>query len=502
MPETQEPTGEAPPPADTKLEGGVSRGLAWVGLASSMVGLLDIIAYALIVAFWLTRAEFGTAALAFTLFPVLDLATDLGLSSAIIQRDDHTREKISTVFWLNVGMSLLLAGLLAFVVGPGLAALQGQPVLTGLFAAYGIKLVWQNVYFTPAALMKRELRFKELSVIRMLANIAEFAGKVGFAAAGFGVWCFVAGPLCRVLVTGVGIQICHPWRPQFVLRLREATDWFKFGFKTSAHKMLFHLYSNIDYQVVAFYFGEAANGLYTLAFKLVLEPAYVLSAVIVNVAFPTFAKLKHHKDRLFEQLVSFMRMNLVVMLAFLGVAFVCAEEILALFSTEAGSDYVPAAPAVRILCMVGLLRALSFVIPAFLDGVGRPNLTLRYAAIATVILPSTFVASAVLFGDALGYLSVAWAWTFGYPLAFAVLVSMALALLDVGGWVFFRRLAGIIGCAAVALPAAMLTKWLAAPAPTVVRFALAAAVMLGLFSVLLARFQGISPATVKRALRG
>ena len=85
----------------------------------------------------------------------------------------------------------------------------------------GGKLIFQNVYFMPSALMKRELRFRELSIIRIVANLVEFAAKVGFAAAGFGIWCFVFGPLGRVLVTGIGAQICHPWRPKAVLKLRE-----------------------------------------------------------------------------------------------------------------------------------------------------------------------------------------------------------------------------------------------------------------------------------------
>ena len=141
----------------------------------------------------------------------------------------------------------------ALVIGPSLSSLQGSDMVGLLLTAYGTKLIWQNVYFMPQALMRRELRFKELSVIRMLANIAEFVGKVGGAAIGLGVWCFVVGPLMRVFVTGVGTQICHPWRPKLVLKVREAMSWAAFGFKTSAHQILFQVYTNLDYQVVGYF---------------------------------------------------------------------------------------------------------------------------------------------------------------------------------------------------------------------------------------------------------
>src|SRR5262245_50394288 len=115
----------------------VNRGLAWVGTASSMVGLLDLLAFFILVSFWITQEQVGVAYLAVSLFPLLDVITDLGLSAAVIQREDHTEDRISTVFWLNLVMSILLALVLALGVGPILSAVHRQPVLTWLLAAYG-----------------------------------------------------------------------------------------------------------------------------------------------------------------------------------------------------------------------------------------------------------------------------------------------------------------------------------------------------------------------------
>ena len=73
------------------------------------------------------------------------------------------------------------------------------------------------------------------------------------------------------------------WRPRFVLHIREALDWFAFGMKTSAHKILFQLYTNADYQVVGYYFGSVANGYYRLAYDVVLDvfPELIAWGVLV-----------------------------------------------------------------------------------------------------------------------------------------------------------------------------------------------------------------------------
>jgi len=308
----------------------VNRGIAWIGLASAMVGVLDIAGVVIVLAFWLSPAQYGVAMLAGSLFQVLDLATDLGLSSAVIQRDDHTPERIATVFWVNLALSVAICGAL-FPLAPLLGELQGAPVIGTILIVYGAKLIVHNVYFVPQALMKKQLRFKELSMIRILANVAEFVGKVVSASLGAGVWFQLIGKACHTGVTAIGIQLRNPWWPRLKIDVRQSLAYLEFGIKTSASQILFHLYTNIDYQVVGYYFGAAANGFYHLAYTLVLEPVRMVSFIAVDIAFPAYAKLKHHRDRLFDQLVSFTRLNLVIVLPILVIIAVGADDLVNLF---------------------------------------------------------------------------------------------------------------------------------------------------------------------------
>ena len=71
---------------DPEIKQDVNRGLAWIGLASSLVGVLDFVAILVLLAFWITPEQYGTATLAVAAFPILDQLTDLGLSAAVIQR--------------------------------------------------------------------------------------------------------------------------------------------------------------------------------------------------------------------------------------------------------------------------------------------------------------------------------------------------------------------------------------------------------------------------------
>ena len=59
------------------------------------------------------------------------------------------------------------------VLGPLYGWLQDKPVVGWLLIAYGGKLLFQNVYAIPFALLRKELRFAEIAKARVVAHVAE-----------------------------------------------------------------------------------------------------------------------------------------------------------------------------------------------------------------------------------------------------------------------------------------------------------------------------------------
>ncbi|HEX5062335.1 MAG TPA: lipopolysaccharide biosynthesis protein [Kofleriaceae bacterium] len=476
----------------------VNRGLAWLGFASTAVGLLDIVAMLLILNFWISKADLGIATMAVWIFPILDQATELGLSAALIQRDDHTETRTSTVFWVNLMLSL--AAFLLLVAGaPPLAKhFYHQAIVGWMLIAYGSKLLLQNAYIIPTAMMKRELRFKELSIIKLLANIAEFFGKVGFAWAGFGIWCYVLGPLARTLVYAVGLQWCSPYRPRMSFNLADARDYVRFGLRTSGSQILFYFYTNIDYPIVGVFFGKEALGLYRYAYEIVLEPVRILSNVVVDIAFPAFARLRHSKEQLVAQFVSFTKLNLITVMSYAAVVFVAAPELIAVLFP----DYAGAETAARILCGVAVLRAVGFVMPPLLDGVGRPERTFTYMTCAAVTMPILFVIGAAIgVRTHGGFESVAVAWAVGYPIAFSVLAYMATQTIGWSALKYLRAVIGVVACLVVAGAMAAALRYALAGYSSGIKLLATAGTVILASGFLLAYTQGLTLRSAMRSMR-
>ena len=59
-----------------QMQKSVNRGLAWIGAASSLVGVLDVVATLLILNFWIGTEDYGVVTKCIWIFPILDVATE------------------------------------------------------------------------------------------------------------------------------------------------------------------------------------------------------------------------------------------------------------------------------------------------------------------------------------------------------------------------------------------------------------------------------------------
>ncbi len=489
------------------LERKINRGVAWTGASQAIIAIADLVSQFLVVSIWLTKEQFGIAMMAVPLYVVLDSAADLGVTSALIQRDDHTPDRISTVFWFNLMLSSGLFGVL-FVVGPLYARLQGYPVVGWLLIAYGGKLLLQNVYAIPYALLRKELRFADIAKIRTTAYLVESIARIALAAGGITIWCFTIAALARAVMFAVLLQIRHPFVPRFVFKLREVLPYVRFGIRSAASSMLYYLYTNLDYPIVSYYFGATANGIYALAYWIVLEAVKTIANVVIEVAFPTFARLRLDPVNLRRQFIRLTRLNLIAVLPFVVLILLIIPELLdAVYAGGRwdGADLAICADAARILCIVGLLRALGFIGPPLLDGVGKPELTLRYMTVATIVVPGCFLAGALLLGDRLGLLSVAVAWAVGYPLAFGTLITLVSITIELPILVYLRGGAGIVACAGAGLGIGMVMKLALHELAPHARDALVIVAVGGpalvTMAALLAVWQKVTPRSIAASLR-
>ncbi|MFT3699893.1 MAG: oligosaccharide flippase family protein [Kofleriaceae bacterium] len=384
----------------------IRKSIAWVAGAQTALGILDVVSTIICVRWFVTKADFGIATIAIALFPIVDRLGGMGFGAALI-RDPEDED---SAFWTNLVIAAALTGCLAIV----------PSVIATLLAAYAARGIVMAIGMVPEARMRRALRFDELAVIRVIAGVVDNSVKIAAAAAGQHIWCFVLGPIANTIVTTILIQAREHYRPR--LHWNRAHTRLRFVAALSGGEILYYVYTSADYVVVGAAFGDAAVGVYRLAYELVIDVVRLVSMINAEVAYPVFVKTPPIElPGVFTQ---FVRRNLLVLVPFFAFVMIASPWLL-----EALYGPMPpeAATASRILCIVGLLRSIGFLIPPLLAALNAPARVLIYNAVAAVILPACFAIAAHLGHD---FVAIAWAWAIGYPIAFATLLALTRAPLS------------------------------------------------------------------------
>jgi O-antigen/teichoic acid export membrane protein len=485
-----------------RLDTHINRGVAWTAASQTIVAVADLISQVICVR-WMGDL-YGLAMMAVPLYSILDAISDLGGTSALIAHDDHTPERTSSLFWFNVLLSTGLF-LLLLVIGPLYGRFQGDTVVGLLLIAYGGKLLIQNFYAIPLALLRKDLHFEEIAKIRTVAYLAESVSRVAFVACGITIWSYTLAALAKQVVFAAIFLWRHPYKPKLVFHYSDIAHYVRYGLRSGVSQVLYYTYTNVDYVIVGRFFGKTANAIYSLAYWIVLEAVKTIANVVIDVALPTFARFRNDGPALVERFIRLTRLNMIAVLPFVVLIALVVPEFLTL--VYGGGKWSPAqlgvcGDAARILCAVGLLRALGFIGPPLLDGIGRPGLTLRYMTVATIAVPGCYLLGALLLGDRLGLLAVAIAWAVGYPLAFAALLYIIARTVDLPVTRYVRSTLGIFGCAAAGFALGLAADLATRHAHDGLRLAVIGGGALAGFFGALALFEKVTPRSIIASLRG
>jgi PST family polysaccharide transporter len=273
------------------VRGGVVR---LCGQAASFALRLGSIA---VMARLLSPNDFGLLAMVTVVTGVCGLFTTAGLSSATVQKDTITDAQISTLFWINIAIGVVLA-LVCVAAAPVLAAFYHEPRLFWLTIVTSAGFLFNAAGVQHYALLQRQLRNVALTVIETLAQVAAIVAGIAMALAGFGYWSLVAVALVSPAFGTACLWLTTAWIPRRP-RLRAGTgSMLRFGGTITLNGLIVYVAYNFEKVLLGRFWGTEALGLYGRAYQLVTIPTDNLNAAIGGVAFAALSRLQNDPARL------------------------------------------------------------------------------------------------------------------------------------------------------------------------------------------------------------
>lgn len=249
---------------------------------------------------------------------------DFGFSNAAVQAKELTPQQSSNLFWLSSGFSFCI-GVLFASLAPFIVWFYGKPELFWLAIVGSLIPVLSGLSGQPLALLKRNMSFGKLAIIRLIATIVACLVAIAFALLGFGPWALLFNAMTNSVILLIGAFAVTGFWPKPFRRKSGTRALVNYGGHFTAGSALGYLGRNADNVLIGSCFGDTALGLYSRAYALLMLPVVQLQGAIGQVNFAAFSKLQGDPSRFNKAAMRLLKVYLLIS-SLLVIPMMCASE--------------------------------------------------------------------------------------------------------------------------------------------------------------------------------
>lgn len=426
-----------------------ARAVMW-NYVSFAAGKVLVLVTMAILARLLTPEDFGIVGFATLVVAYLAVLKDLGLGAALIQRRDDVEDSAETVYAFNLLSGLVLT-ILTFLSAPLVAEFFREPLVTPLLRVLSFTFVLEALGSVQLVLLRRNLDFRRKLIPDVGRSIVKGGVSIVAAAMGFGVWALVWGQLAGVVASVVLAWTVVPWRPRARIHRRLVRPLARFGGPLIVTDIQYAIWSNLDYLVVGRMLGDAALGIYTLAYRLPELLIQSVWRVLAGAIFPFFSKIQDRPDLLRRGFLATIRYTQVLVVPLCVGLFITAEPAV---ETLFGDQWHAAIPVLRVMAIFSLLGSIGVNAGDVYKALGRTGVLARLAAFELIVL-----VPALVIGARYGIVGVAWAHAGVAGIDTIVRLAVANRLVNTTFRDIWRQMAPALGAGAWLAAAAGAAMW-------------------------------------------
>ncbi len=234
---------------------------------------------------------YGLANMSVVLFALAQIFREFGLTNAVLRKGTISQEEMSFLFWLNAGMTVVLAIVMALLAIPA-SLFYDEPIVANVMYVSVIGFVIGGLSLQHRALMGRDLRFGTVALIDSIALGIGYLTTLTLAFIRHDVWAIVIGTVVQSSIASVLYVTISGWKPGRYAKPAETKDLLKFGANSSIFSMCMFFSDNAASIVIGHFLGPAPLGQYTRAQALYKLPNANLVQPIVQSAMPLMTRLR------------------------------------------------------------------------------------------------------------------------------------------------------------------------------------------------------------------
>lgn len=353
----------------------------------------------------LEPSAFGIVSVSTLVLNFLGIFAHFGFSNSIIYKQETDRGVLSTIYYLNIMIGILMFALI-YLTAPLLVHYYNEPRIADVLriSAFYFPIVFFGQIYN--ILLEKELKFKSLALTDIVSSIIGTTVTVFLAYEGLQAKSLVYGLLVSQSIKMVSLNLIGKqfFSPIMYFNLKRIKEHLVFGMYNIGDSLLNFANSNMDTIMIGGLLGVKQLGYYTIALQIAVYPIARLCPIIVQIAYPIMAKIKDNLEQLkgaYLKILDFIAYCNIPLLT--GLYLMAANVIPMIY----GPGWEATIPLIKIFVFMGVFTCLVFPLSTVAYSTGKPNL-LFYLNLATLIIkfPTIYIMAKYygITGIAVGFL--------------------------------------------------------------------------------------------------
>lgn len=360
-------------------------GIKWQVANNVLQKVISVATFA-ILARILEPSTFGLFAMAFIAIDGLGLFKTFGLDAGVIQKKGSAEEFNHTAFVIIqlVGLGLFLV---CFLSAPLAATFFKNESVAPILKVLGAIFILTGFGRVPAAILTKEMRFQQMSLIDLAGSIVNSVFAILFALISPTVWSLVGAYLIKQVTMTSLTWYFSGYRPRWHFDSKIAGELFHFGKFMIGLSLLWYVGGNLANTIVGKILGVTALGYYALALNIGNFINTHFTYVISRIMFPAYSALQEDRETLKRAYLKTVKFISILSFPY-SIALICLarEFVLTLY----GSKWQSVIGVLQLMGFTQIVAPLLACSGSVFRSVGKPkyefNLTLSQIIVYGVLV--------------------------------------------------------------------------------------------------------------------
>lgn len=258
---------------------------------------------------------------------------DSGFSLSLIHKQNRTIVDFSTVFYFNIGISIVLY-LLLFAISPLIATFYSNDIFIPLTRIVALNLIISSVAIVQRAILIIKTDFRTQAIISLISIICSGVVGIFLAYKGFGVWSMVTQTLLNHFLVALLLWVIVKWTPILSFSIKSFRELFSYGSKLLASRLINTICQNLHTVLIGKFYTPQDVAYFSNANQLSLYSAGYLNDIIQRALFPIQCEIQDdlEKSRLF--FFKMMRLSSYIIFPIMATMMVLAKPFVFSVLTE------------------------------------------------------------------------------------------------------------------------------------------------------------------------